>query len=142
MKQKKSPIIVAFMHIWTSSIVIPFFGLLAGYFIGKFLATSLDKNLLIIIKDIVKIIFFFIGVKYSLHYINKKIDVENPNKSFKYSIVIFTVLITAMLIIGSNGLDLIGILYNVVFFGIIFYIYFIFTRKYFQDLQNLDINHN
>lgn len=140
MKQEKSPINIALMHIWTSSIVIPFFGLLAGYLIGKFIDTSLDKNLSIIIKDIVKIVFFFIGVKYSLSYINKKINVTNPNKSFKYSVVIFIVLIITMLIIGSNGLSLSGILYNIIFFGIIFFIFFIFTKKYFQGLQNFEMD--
>ncbi|ARU48280.1 hypothetical protein Sdiek1_1114 [Sulfurospirillum diekertiae] len=58
MKKEKSVISIVFTHILTTSIVIPFFGLLAGYFVNKFLGQSLDKGLLIILKDIVYIIFF------------------------------------------------------------------------------------
>ncbi|AHJ12272.1 hypothetical protein [Sulfurospirillum multivorans] len=138
MKKEKSVFSVVFTHILTTSIVIPFFGLLAGYFVNKFLGSSLDKGLLILLKDIVYIAFFFIGVKYSISYINKNIDVKHPKESSKYSIIVFAILITSMWIINIlPRFNLIGIVYNTIFYSVIFIIFFILTKKYFADLQKL-----
>ena len=136
MKQEKSVASVVSTHIITTSIVIPFFGLFAGYFVNKFLGVSLNQALVMIIKDIVYIIFFFMGVKYSLSYINKKITVKNPQNSSKYSIIIFGVIMTFMLIVDILAKpNIISIAYNTVFFGIIFTIFYIFTKNYFEKLQ-------
>ncbi|ASC93120.1 hypothetical protein FA592_11640 [Sulfurospirillum diekertiae] len=138
MKKEKSVISIVFTHILTTSIVIPFFGLLAGYFVNKFLGQSLDKGLLIILKDIVYIIFFFLGVKYSISYIAKNIDVKKPKESSKYSIIVFAILITSMWIINIlPRFNLIGIVYNTIFYSVIFIIFFIPTKKYFAGLQKL-----
>ena len=136
MKKEKSVASVVLTHILTTSIVFPFFGLLAGYFVNKFLHGSLNESLLIIIKDLVYILFFFMGVKYSLSYINKKIDVKNPENSSKYSIITFGVIMLFMLIVDILAKpNIISIGYNTVFFGIIFAIFFILTKNYFKGLQ-------
>lgn len=135
MKKEKSIASVVSIHILTTSIVIPFFGLLAGYFVNKFLSGSLNEGLLMIIKDLVYVSFFFMGVKYSISYINKKIEVKNPESSSKYSIIVFGILITIMWVINIlAGLNIIGIAYNTIFFGVIFAIFFILTKKYFEKL--------
>ena len=135
MKKEKSVASVVSTHILTTSIVIPFFGLLAGYFVNKFLGASLNQGLVMILKDIVYIAFFFMGVKYSISYINKKIDVKNPENSSKYSIIVFGILITAMWVMNVlAGFNIIGIAYNTVFFGVVFAIFFIITKKYFEKL--------
>lgn len=136
MKKEKPIVSVVSTHILTTSIVIPFFGLFAGYFVNKFLGTSLNQVLVMIIKDIIYIVFFFIGVKYSLSYINKKIIVKNPKNSSKYSIIAFGIIITFMLIFDILAQpNIISIGYNTVFFGIIFAIFFILTKNYFEKLQ-------
>ena len=136
MKKEKSVASVVSTHILTTSIVIPFFGLLVGYFVNKFLHGSLNENLLMIIKDLVYVLFFFMGVKYSLSYINKKIDVKNPKNSSKYSIITFGVITVFMLIVDILAKpNIISIGYNTVFFGIIFAIFFILTKNYFEGLQ-------
>lgn len=136
MKKEKSVASVVSTHILTTSIVIPFFGLLAGYFVNKFLGASLNQGIVMIIKDIVYIAFFFMGVQYSISYINKKVDVKNPENSSKYSIIVFAILITAMWVVNVlAGFNIIGIAYNTLFFGIIFAIFFILTKKYFESLQ-------
>lgn len=136
MKKEKPIASVVSTHILTTSIVIPFFGLFAGYFVNKFLGASLNQVLVMIIKDIIYIVFFFIGVKYSLSYINKKIIVEKPKNSSKYSIIAFGIIITFMLIFDILAQpNIISIGYNTVFFGIIFAIFFILTKNYFEKLQ-------
>ena len=136
MKKEKSVISVVSTHILTTSLVIPFFGLLVGYFVNKFFGASLNHGYVMLIKDIIYIIFFFIGVKYSISYINKKITVKNPKNSSKYSIITFGVIMIIMLIgdILANP-NIISIGYNTVFFGIIFTIFFILTKNYFAKLQ-------
>jgi hypothetical protein len=135
-KKEKSVASVVSTHILTTSIVIPFFGLLAGYFVNKFLGASLNEGLVMIIKDIVYVTFFFMGVKYSISYINKKITVKNPQNSLKYSIITFGVIIIFMLIVDILAKpNIISIGYNTAFFGIIFTIFFILTKNYFEKLQ-------
>ena len=136
MKKEKSVASVVSTHILTTSIVLPFFGLLAGYFVNKFFGASLNQSLVMIIKDIVYITFFFIGVKYSISYINKKITVKNPQNSSKYSIITFGLIMIFMLIVDILAKpNIISIGYNTVFFGIIFAIFFILTKNYFEKLQ-------
>jgi len=135
-KKEKSVASVVSTHILTTSIVIPFFGLLAGYFINKFLGTSLNQGLVIIIRDIVYITFFFMGVKYSISHINKKITVKDPQNSLKYSVITFGIVMIFMLsvdILAQPNIIIIG--YNTLFFGIIFAIFFILTKNYFEKLQ-------
>lgn len=136
MKKEKSVASVVSTHILTTSIVFPFFGLLAGYIVNKFLGALLNQNLVMIIKDIVYITFFFIGVKYSISYINKKVTVKNPKNSSKYPIITFGVIIVFILIVDILAKpNIISIGYNTVFFGIIFTIFFILTKNYFERLQ-------
>jgi len=136
MKKEKSVASVVSTHILTTSVVIPFFGLLAGYFVNKFLGTSLNQGLVMIIRDIVYITFFFMGVKYSISYINKKITVKDPQNSLKYSVITFGIVMIFMLsidILAQPNIIIIG--YNILFFGIIFAIFFILTKNYFEKLQ-------
>ncbi|TKI69491.1 hypothetical protein FCU45_05400 [Sulfurimonas crateris] len=136
MKKEKPAASVVTHHILNTTIIFPFFGLLAGYLILKFLGNSLDVTTLRILKDLVSVGFVFLGVKYSLSYINKKYSVANPEKSSKISIIIFGVLATCMWILSIlNGFNIIGIVYNTVFFGIVFAIFFAMTKKYFSSLQ-------
>jgi len=137
-KKEKPVASVVSTHLLTTSIVIPFFGLLAGYFVNKFLGASLSQFLTMIVKDIVYILFFFIGVKYSISYINKNITVKNPQNSSKYSIIIFGIFLTIMWIMNIlAGFNIIGITYNTIFYGSIFAIFFILTKRYFEQLQKV-----
>ena len=135
-KKEKSAASVVTHHILHTTILFPFFGLLAGYFILKFLGDSLDATTLRILKDLVSIGFVFLGVKYSLSYIDKKYSVTNPEKSSKISIIVFGVLAACVWALSIlNGFNIIGIVYNTVFFGIVFAIFFVMTKKYFSSLQ-------
>ncbi|HFU74113.1 MAG TPA: hypothetical protein ENK65_01010 [Helicobacteraceae bacterium] len=136
-KQEKSVVSVVTTHIITTSIVMPFFGLLAGYVVTKFFGTSLNDGLLMIMRDIVYILFFLIGVHYSLLYINKNIVVKNPQRSAKFSIIVFGILITAVWSINVfAGLNSIGVVYNTLFFVIIFAIFFRVTKRFFENLKH------
>ena len=136
MKKEKSVMSVVSTHIITTSIIIPFFGLLAGYFINKFLSASLNHNSMVMLRDIVYIIFFYIGVKYSLSYIDNKIYVKNPQNSLIYSIIIFGLIIISVLIFEILAQpDIVNIGYSIAFFGIIFLIFFLLTKNYFKKLQ-------
>jgi hypothetical protein len=134
-KKEKSAVSVVSTHIITTSIVIPFFGLLVGYFVNKFLGSSLNPLLVMIIKDVVYITFFFMGVKYSISYISKNITVKDPQNSSKYSIIIFGIIMVCMLTVDilANP-NIISIGYNSIFFGVIFSIFFILTKNYFEKL--------
>lgn len=136
MKTEKSAASVVTHHILNTTIIFPFFGLLAGYFVLKFLGDSLDATTLRILKDLVSIGFVFLGVKYSLSYIDKKYSVTNPEKSSRISIIVFGVLAACVWVLSIlNGFNIIGIVYNTVFFGIVFAIFFVMTKKYFSSLQ-------
>lgn len=136
MKKEKSVASVVTHHVLHTTILFPFFGMLAGYFVLKFLGESLDGTTLMILKDLVIIGFVFLGVKYSLSYIDKKFAVTNPENSSKISIILFGVLAACMWVLSIlNGFNIIGIAYNTVFFGIVFAIFFVLTKKYFANLQ-------
>ncbi len=136
MKKEKSVASVVSTHILTTAIVIPFFGLLAGYLVNKFFGPTLNQGLMLLIENIIYITFFFMGVKYSISYINKKITVKNPQNSSKYSIITFGLIMVFMLIVNILAKpNIISIGYNTVFFGIIFIIFFILTKNYFEKLQ-------
>ncbi|MBO8087541.1 MAG: hypothetical protein J7D61_16020 [Marichromatium sp.] len=136
MKKEKSTTSVVTHHIVHTAILFPFFGLLAGYFFHKFSYDSLNPTTLMILKDFVMIAIFFLGVKYSLSYINKKYIVQNPEKSSTISITVFGVLIGCALTLNIlSAFSIIGIVYNTIFFGIVFMIFFINTKKYFTGLS-------
>lgn len=136
MKKEKSAASVVTHHILHTTILFPFFGLLAGYFVLKFLGEALDGTTLMVLKDLVSIGFVFLGVKYSLSYIDKKFAVTNPQISLKISIVLFGILAACMWVISIlNGFNIIGIVYNTLFFGIVFAIFFVLTKKYFTSLH-------
>ena len=136
MKKEKSVANVVTHHILHTTIIFPFFGLLVGYFVGKFLGESLDITTLMIIKNLLSIGFVLLGIKYSLSYIDKKFVVKNPASSSKVSIIIFGILVVCMWASTIfNGFNIIGIVYNTFFFGIVFAIFFVMTKKYFTSLQ-------
>lgn len=138
MKKEKSVVSVVSNHIFMTSVIFPFFGLFIGYFVLKFFNQSLNENgvLIVLIRDFINILFFFVGVKYSLSYINKKINVKNPINSSKYSIILFGILVFCLyLFIIINTLNVISIIYNTIYFGIIFFIFYFFTKKFFNNLE-------
>jgi len=141
MLKEKSVASVVSTHIITTAIVMPFFGLLAGYFINKFLGESLSQMLLALLKDSVYIGFFFLGVFYSLTYLKKKIVVKSPQKSGTYSIVIFGIIILFMLIIDILAQpNIASITYNTIFFTLIFALFFIPTKRYFSSLRKTSVS--
>lgn len=136
MKKEKSTASVVTHHILHTTILFPFFGLLSGYFVLKFLGESLNGTTQMILKDLISIVFVFLGIKYSLSYIDKKYSVTNPKSSSKISIIVFAVLASCMWTLSMlNGFNIIGIAYNTVFFGIVFAIFSVLTKQYFSGLQ-------
>ncbi|WP_331775242.1 hypothetical protein [Sulfurospirillum sp. 1612] len=133
-KEKPTWYIVTF-HIIMTAIIFPFFGLLAGYFLIKFFGNMLQSGTLVIIKDIISIGFFFLGVMYSLIYIDKKILIKKPLNCSKNAILMFTILILYVWSVHiANNPNTIAMVYNTLFYGIIFLIFFIMTRQYFTKL--------
>jgi hypothetical protein len=75
-------------------------------------------------------------VRYSLSYIDQKIAVTDPERSSKGSMIVFGVLLIGMWALSVlNGLTIIGIAYNTLFFGTVFTIFIVLTKKYFSNLQ-------
>ena len=137
MKKEKSDINVVITHIITTSLVIPFFGLFAGYVAQKLLASSVQSQILMLLmRDFVYILFFFFGVKYSLSYIDKNIIVKHPQKVANYSIILFGVMLFCMTMIDILAMpNILNFIYTILFFGIVFTIFFLMTRSYFTHLQ-------
>lgn len=137
MKKEKSTASVVTTHILTTSIIFPFFGLIAVYFTTKYLSSSLNQVSIVFIRDIIYIAFFFAGVKYSSSYIKKNILVKDPQSSLKYSSIVFAIIIACMLIFDvlANP-NIISLVYNSVFFGIIYAIFFLQTKSYFLKINS------
>lgn len=123
-------------HIITTAIVIPFFGFFPGYIINKYLGNSLNEDIIMVIQDIFYILFFFFGVKYSISYMKKNIIVKNPTQSLKYSIITFGTLIFILWLLNTlSGKRVLETVYDTVFCGIIFTIFFVFTKKFFGSIK-------
>ncbi|NPA66873.1 MAG: hypothetical protein GXO11_08340 [Epsilonproteobacteria bacterium] len=135
MKKERSVFNVVTTHILTTSVVIPFFGLLIGYMINKSLSTTLNQTEVLLIKDIVFIIFFFFGVRYSLSYIDKTITVKDPKNSLRFSLIVFGLLMVMIFFLNVLAYpNTLNTIYNIAFFGIIFILFYIPTKRYFTNL--------
>lgn len=137
MKKEKSVAGVVTHHIVHTTIIFPFFGLLVAYFVLGFLGEKADTTTYLTIRDLITILFFFFGVKYSLSYIDKKMFVKNVEKSLNYSVFIFSVLII-MIWMGSilQLFNIVRIGYNTMFFGTVFILFFLLTKRYFLSLKS------
>lgn len=137
MKKEKSTLGIVVFHLMTTAIVFPFFGLLIGYFAWKYLGKTLNSGALTLLRDAINIGFFFLGIKYSLIFIDKKMIVQNPKSCSKSSIMTFAILViyiwSVHIVKNANS---IAFIYNTLFYGIIFLIFFVMTWQYFLRLNN------
>ncbi|MDX1808399.1 MAG: hypothetical protein R3331_02550 [Sulfurospirillaceae bacterium] len=137
MKKEKSTLGIVTFHIMTTAVIFPFFGLMIGYFVWKYLGNTFNSGALTLLRDVINVGFFLLGMKYSLSYIDKNMIAQNPKSCSKRSILIFTILVIYVWSVHLlNSPNTIAIIYNTIFYGIIFLIFFVMTRQYFSKLSN------
>jgi len=131
MKSEKSVGYISVLHVMISIYVFPFIGTFAIYFIHKYLAVDIKYFLLI--DGFIKIIFFFIGVKVSLLYINNKFTIDKPQLGLTISIILFSFLGIANIVTEFvRGFSNTKLLFDSLYFITQFVIFYILTRNYFM----------
>ena len=138
-KIKRTTFGVASSHIISSSTLFPFLWLLVGLFFKAYLVHEeyLTENQALTIFYVVMLGAFYIGIKYSLSYINKKVLVMLPKKSSNLAIGLFFLLI----LLAHYGFyyfeESISLL-RVTFTVFLFLLFKSMTEKYFNSLAESD----
>jgi hypothetical protein len=136
MKKEKPTWFVVLFHILMTVFIFPFFSILAGYFLMRFFGKVLHGGTLVVIKDVLSLGIFFFGVLYSLIYIDKKMVIKDPLACSKNAILVFSILlIYSWSVHIANNSNAIAMVYNTLFYGIAFLIFFVMTRQYFTILS-------
>lgn len=128
MRKNVSSFTIVSSYIITSSLVFPFFGMLLGYFLTKYLQLYIDGIYLGVIKDVVLLIFFFIGIKYAQNFITDNYIVRKPKLVLYSSLVIFLALILLFFYLFYEKF----IIYSVIFHTLIYAIFAFSSIRYFK----------
>jgi len=126
-------------HVISSSTLFPVFWLIAGS-IGKAMLISkeiINETLANGIYYAIMLLLFYLGIKYSLYYINKKVIVTFPKQSAQQSIILFSILVIATnygLYYFENSLNILRIFFSLV----LIYMFSIMTKKYFDTLDETE----
>ena len=126
-------------HIISTTMLFPLFWLIAG---------SLVKALLIqnkiILEPFVSFLYYFImlgsyylGIKYSLYFIDKKVAVALPEKSARQAIIVFSTLV----VVSNYALFYFQETINVqriMFSLLLLYMFAVMTKKYFDSIEKPD----
>ena len=138
-KVKRTTFGVMTVHVISSSTLFPTFWLIAG---------SLVKALLvangIIIEPFASTLYymvmlgsFYLGIKYSIYYINKKIQVALPKQSGRQSIILFFLIVIAVniaFIYFENSINFQRIIFSI----FLVYMFIQMTNKFFHSLEQTE----
>ncbi|MDD2791340.1 MAG: hypothetical protein PHU40_11855 [Sulfurimonas sp.] len=138
-KVKRTTFGVMTTHVISSSTLFPTFWLIAG---------SLAKALLvangIIIEPFATTLYyaimlgaFYLGIKYSIYYINKKIQVALPKQSGRQSIILFSLIVITTNIAFIYFEDSINF-QRIIFSILLVYMFIQMTNKFFNSLEQTD----
>jgi hypothetical protein len=138
-KIKRTTFGVVTSHIISSSLLFPVVWLIAGS-LGKALLIAnamATEPIASIVYYGVMLLSFFLGIKYSLYYINKKVEVAMPKQSGQQSIALFSILVIAVnygLYYFEGNINY----YRLVMSLGLVYLFAVMTKKYFNSLDKTD----
>lgn len=138
-KIKRTTFGVVSSHIISSTFLFPVFWLIAGSLAKALIIEKgmISESLALAIYYTVMLGCFYLGIKYSLFYIDKKVKVALPKQSGRQSIILFFILVVA-----AN----IGLLYfegtinlqRIIFTLLLLYMFTKLTNRYFNSLEKAD----
>ena len=139
MKIKRTTFGIATSHVISSSLLFPLLWLIIGLLFKPFILSKgyVPESVVTLVYYGVMLGAFYLGIKYSLSYINRKVLVIFPKKSAKHSITLFFMLI----FLTHYGFYYFTeeISFSRVVFTIFLFLLFVdLTQKYFNSLGESD----
>ena len=138
-KIKRTTFGVVTSHIISSTFLFPLFWLLVGSFAKVILV---EKGIIIeayatTLYYLIMLGFFYVGIKYSLYYIDKRVVVALPRQSAQQSIIFFGILVVTVNIGFVYFEDTINF-QRIIFSVLLVYMFAKMTNKYFNSLEQAD----
>lgn len=129
MKNEKSNNSIVFTLLLYTVIIFPFFSMILTYIISNYIIKHP------IYQYITVLLMLYLSLKYALSYIDKKIDIKEPNKVFEHSWKIFGAINLSLLFMAiSKDFSFYHIVYIFFYYWIKFLIFYEMTRRYFSSL--------
>jgi len=138
-KVKRTTFGVASMHIISSTFLFPVVWLIIGLFAKALLVKQniAPEFVVSVVYYLIMLGCFYMGIRYSLYYIDKKVQVALPKQSARQSVVFFVILV-----ISAN----IGLFYfekalniqRIIFSILLLYLFIKMTIRYFDTLNQTE----
>lgn len=126
-------------HIISTTMLFPLFWLIAGLLVKALLIQNK-----IILEPFVSFLYYlimlssyYLGIKYSLYFIDKKVEVALPEQSARQAIITFSTLVVVSNYALFYFQETIYI-QRIVFSLLLIYMFSVITRKYFHSLEKSD----
>lgn len=138
-KIKRTTFGVVSGHIISTTFLFPVFWIIVGSFAKFFLVEKgmLSESVAIWLYYAIMLGCFYLGIKYSLYYINKRVSVALPKQSGRQSIIVFTTLVIAVNIILFYYEKTVNF-QRVIFGLLLIYMFAKLTKKYFNSLVEVE----
>ncbi len=110
---------------------------MSAYLLTKYMGEVLQKWQLSFIKEGIYLLFFVLGVRYSMEFVAKRYVVADKRAFFIYSVWAFAFLVAVAAYTNiAASQELFGALYGACFYGVVFLLYYFLTKRWLDLLDS------
>ncbi|MEJ2489316.1 MAG: hypothetical protein P8Y50_05935 [Sulfurovaceae bacterium] len=138
-KIKRTTFGVVSSHIISTTFLFPAFWIIVGSFAKFFLVEKgmLSQSVAMWLYYAIMLGCFYLGIKYSLYYIDKRVSVALPKQSGRQSIIIFTMLVIVVDTILFYYEQTVNF-QRIIFGLLLIYMFAKLTKRYFNSLEQAE----
>lgn len=138
-KIKRTTFGVVSSHIISTTFLFPAFWIIVGSFAKFFLVEKgmLSQSVAMCLYYAIMLGCFYLGIKYSLYYIDKRVSVALPKQSGRQSIIIFTMLVIVVDTILFYYEQTVNF-QRIIFGLLLIYMFAKLTKRYFNSLEQAE----
>jgi len=138
-KIKRTTFGIVSSHIISTTFLFPAFWIIVGSFAKFFLVEKgmLSQSVAMWLYYAIMLGCFYLGIKYSLYYIDKRVSVALPKQSGRQSIIIFTMLVIVVDTILFYYEQTVNF-QRIIFGLLLIYMFAKLTKRYFNSLEQAE----
>jgi len=138
-KVRRTSFGVVSSHIISTTMLFPLFWLIAGLLAKALLVQNniIPEPLVSFLYYLIMLGSYYLGIKYSLYFIDKKIIVALPEQSSRQAIIAFSTLVVVSNYALFYFQETIYI-QRIIFSLLLIYMFAVITKKYFNSLEKTD----
>lgn len=135
-KIRRSTLSIVILHVIATSIYFPLLWLIGGYFFKLWMISKGAYEIAAeMLYYVIMIKSYYLGIKYSLYHIESKVDIADPRKVARYSVILFSILAAGVNYAFYHYQGSVHLLRLVVSFGIV-YMFHVLSVRFFYTLKS------